>query len=253
MPFDLQSKDIQVEKARNQVAIAAAQVLSAEVALEDAQRVLENNRQLHEAGGISEEVLAASRSSYAKAAVALEAARLTVKAAETGLRDAEQQRDGVNKIQGPLMLAQLKQSQTAYRAATLNYQNSILRAPVSGSVVRLAARPGETVSPGLTVISLAQPGKGWVTANIEEKKISRVKAGQRVEVRIDTYPGQVFKGRVVTVGDVSQGTFALFSGENAAGNFTKVSQRVPVKISVDSRDFDLKPGTSAVVRIYTKE
>lgn len=253
LPFDLQSKDMQVEKARNQVAIAATQVRTAEVAMEDAHRLLDNNQQLNEAGAISEEVLATSRSGYAKAAAALEAARLSVQAAETGLRDTEQQRAAADKIQGPLMLAQLKQSQAAYQTAALNYQNSILCAPISGSVARLAVRPGETLSPGLTVISLVQPGNSWVTANIEEKKISRVKQGQKVEVRIDTYPGQVFQGRVATVGDVSQGTFALFSGENAAGNFTKVSQRVPVKISVDSRGFDLKPGTSAEVRIYTKE
>lgn len=253
LPYDLQSKSILVEKARDQVAIAATAVKTAEISREDAQRILSKNEELYKNGAIAEETLNASRSNYQKAETALQSARLSLQSSQTGLRDSEQQQAAAGKTQEPVMLAGIRQAQAAYEAAAFNYRNSVLQAPLTGLVVRTAAQPGETLSPGQTVLSLARPGNIWVTANIEEKKISRLQKGQRVEIRIDAYPGKVFTGKVKTVGEVSQSTFALFSGENASGNFTKVSQRIPVKISVNSQGLVLKPGTSAVVKIYTAD
>ncbi len=251
LPYDLQSKKMAVSKAHNQVAIAAAAVSSAEIAVNDAQRVLSKNEKLFSNGAISEETLNTSQSNYKKAAAALESARLGLQSAQTALLESQQQEAAAAKTSEPALLAGIKQAQAVYDAAVYNYNNSILKAPLGGTVVRTAVQAGETIAAGQTIFSLIRPDNTWIIANIDEKKINRVHAGQEVEIRIDSYPGKVFNGSVATVGDVSQSTFALFSSESTAGSFTKVSQRVPVKISVDNQGLVLKAGTSAQIKIYT--
>ncbi len=251
LPYDLQSKNMAVAKARDQVAIAATAVSTAQIAVNDTQRVLSKNEELFNSGAISEEILNTSRSSYEKAVAALESARFSLQSAQISLRDNQQQEVAADKTSEPALLAGVKQAQAVYDAAAYNYNNSILKSPLEGTVVRTAVQVGETVTAGQTVLSLACPDNTWIIANIEEKKINRVHAGQGVEIRIDSYPGKVFKGSVASVGDVSQSTFALFSSESTSGSFTKVSQRVPVKISFDNQGLALKVGTSAQVKIYT--
>jgi membrane fusion protein (multidrug efflux system) len=251
LPYDLQSKQMAVSKARNQVDIAAAAVKTAEIAVNDAQRMLDKNEQLFDSGAISEESLNASRSNYEKAVAALESARLGLQSAQIGLQDSQQQESAAAQTSEPSLLASLKQAQAVYDAAVYNYNNSILKAPLGGTVVRTAVQVGETINAGQTILSLIRSDNTWIIANIEEKKINRVKAGQKVDIRIDSYPGKVFKGTVATVGDVSQSTFALFSSESTSGSFTKVSQRVPVKITIDTQGLVLRADTSAQVKIYT--
>ncbi|NLW90242.1 MAG: HlyD family secretion protein [Syntrophomonadaceae bacterium] len=251
LPYDLQSKNMAVAKARDQVAIAGTAVSTAQIAVNDTQRVLSKNEELFKSGAISEESLNTSRSSYEKAVAALESARFSLQSAQISLRDNQQQEVAADKTSEPALLAGVKQAQAVYDAAAYNYNNSILKSPLEGTVVRTAVQVGETVTAGQTVLSLACPDNTWIIANIEEKKINRVHAGQGVEIRIDSYPGKVFKGSVASVGDVSQSTFALFSSESTSGSFTKVSQRVPVKISFDNQGLALKVGTSAQVKIYT--
>lgn len=251
LPYDLQSKNMAVAKARDQVAIATVAVNMAEIAEADARRVLGKNQELFNNGAISEETLNTSRTNYDKAVAALENARLSMQSAQTGLQDSQLQEAAAVRTSELVLLAGIKQAQAVYDAAAYNYNNSILKAPLGGTVVRIAVQAGETITAGQTVVSIARPDNTWITAYIEEDKINRVHAGQKVDIRIDSYPGTVFKGSVAAVGNVSQSTFALFSSESTSGSFTKVSQRVPVKISIDSQGLVLKAGTSAQVKIYT--
>ena len=251
LPYDLQSKQMAVSKARNQVDIAAAAVKTAEIDVNDAQRMLSINEQLYASGAISEETLNTSRSNYEKKVAALESARASLQSAQIALEDSLQQESAAVKTSEPSLLASIKQAQAAYDAAVYNYNNTILKAPLSGTVVRTVVQPGETINAGQTVLSLIRSDNTWIVANIEEKKINRVQPGQKVDIRIDSYPGKVFHGSVATVGDVSQSTFALFSSGSTAGSFTKVSQWVPVKITIDNQGLLLRADTSAQVRIYT--
>lgn len=251
LPYDLQTKSLAVAKARDQVGIAAVAVSTAELAVADAKRVLSNNEKLFQSGAISEETLNTACSNYEKATAALESARLSQQSAQTALLDSQQQEAAAARTSQPALLAGIKQAQAVYDAAAYNYKNSVLTAPLGGTVVRIAVQVGETISAGQTVLSITRPDQTWIVANIEEKKINRVHEGQEVEIRIDSYPGKVFKGSVAAVGNVSQSAFALFSSESTAGSFTKVSQRVPVKISFDNQGLLLKAGTSAQVKIYT--
>ncbi len=250
LPYDLESKAMAVQKARDQVAIASVSVTTAQTALEDARRLLAKNQELFDSGAISEEALNTAKSNCQKAEAALESARLNWDSCQTSLKDSQQQQAAAGATSEPVLLAGIKQAQAGYDAA--DYNSASLKAPFAGKVVRIAVQAGETVSSGQTVLSLTQGDNTWINANIEENKVNRLQPSQQVDISIDTYPGKVFSGTVESVGEVSQSTFALFSSESTAGSFTKVNQRVPVKISVDTQGLVFRAGTSAQVKIYTK-
>jgi len=252
LPYDLESKAMAVQKARDQVAIASVSVTTAQTALEDARRLLAKNQELFDSGAISEEALNTAKSNCQKAEAALESARLNWDSYQTSLKDSQQQQAAAGATSEPVLLAGIKQAQAGYDAADYNYNSASLKAPFAGKVVRIAVQAGETVSSGQTVLSLTQGDNTWINANIEENKVNRLQPSQQVDISIDTYPGKVFSGTVESVGEVSQSTFALFSSESTAGSFTKVNQRVPVKISVDTQGLVFRAGTSAQVKIYTK-
>lgn len=123
-----------------------------------------------------------------------------------------------------------------------------LTSPVNGVVVAKPANIGEMVSPGQPVLTIVDLGKLWVTANIDEANINRINIGQPVDVHVDML-GRSFKGQVMAITPASAATFSLLPQNNASGNFTKVTQRVPVKIAMDYAGQTLFPGTSVEVKI----
>lgn len=123
-----------------------------------------------------------------------------------------------------------------------------LVSPVNGVVVAKAAAVGDMVSPGQPVLSVVDLGKLWVTANVDEAQINRINVGQPADVHVDAL-GKSLQGTVMAITPASAATFSLLPQNNASGNYTKVSQRVPVKIAVDYAGSMLFPGTSAEVTI----
>jgi membrane fusion protein (multidrug efflux system) len=109
------------------------------------------------------------------------------------------------------------------------------------------------VSPGTQVLAFVDITR-WVAANFRETQLTNIRPGDSAEVRVDVYPGQVIKGRVLDIAPASGSQFALLPPDNATGNFTKVIQRVPVKIALDNSPLtsQLRPGISAVVTVKTK-
>lgn len=128
---------------------------------------------------------------------------------------------------------------------------SVLRAPISGVVVKKQANIGEIVSPGQALAMVVDPKALYISANIEETKLHRVKPGQVVDVTIDQFEGEAFKGTVTTIGQASNSAFSLLPSASS-GNFTKVVQKVPVKIIIPNLKEKLLPGTNAVVKIHVK-
>ena len=125
---------------------------------------------------------------------------------------------------------------------------SDLVSPVNGVIVAKPAAVGDVVSPGQPVLSVVDLGKLWVTANIDEGQISRVDVGQSADVHVDAL-GKTLKGKVIAITPVSAASFSLLPQNNTSGNYTKVTQRVPVKIAVDYAGNTLFPGTSVEVTI----
>ncbi len=127
-------------------------------------------------------------------------------------------------------------------------QSAPVFSPIDGIVVARNANPGDTVAAGQTVLTLINPRNLWVQANVDETQIARVRPGQPVQVTVDAL-GKTLPGHVYAVNDATAATFSLLPQNNTQGNYTKVTQVVPVKISVDYGDDPLVLGSSAEVRI----
>ncbi|TGE32687.1 HlyD family efflux transporter periplasmic adaptor subunit [Desulfosporosinus sp. Sb-LF] len=132
-----------------------------------------------------------------------------------------------------------------------NIDPSVFRAPISGIVIKKQGTVGEIVSPGQTIAMLIDPNKLYITANIEETKLANIKQGQKVDITIDQFSNRTFSGKVKYVGQASNSTFALLP-TSTSGTFTKVIQKIPVKIEFDKSDNTLLPGTNAIVNIHIK-
>ena len=132
-----------------------------------------------------------------------------------------------------------------------NIDPSVLRAPISGIIIKEQGTVGEVISPGQTIAMIIDPNKLYIMANIEETKLGNVKQGQKVDITIDQFANKMFTGTIKYVGQASNSTFALLP-TSTSGTFTKVIQKIPIKIEFDKSDNTLLPGTNAVVNIHVK-
>jgi membrane fusion protein (multidrug efflux system) len=131
--------------------------------------------------------------------------------------------------------------------------NTVIVAPFSGVIAKRWVLTGDVVSPGQAIFSLFDKNHVWVTANYEETKLRKIKPGQNVEIMLDAFPGVTLQGKVLTIGRSTASQFSLIPAGNASGNFTKVTQRVPVKLSIEpAPGVALLPGLSASVRVYIR-
>jgi membrane fusion protein (multidrug efflux system) len=166
---------------------------------------------------------------------------------------AERRSKSVLESQEDQLVADLHAKEAALTAAEVNLGYTHIVAPADGTVGERQVRPGQLVSPGTQVLAFVDITR-WVAANFRETQLTNIRTGDPAEVRVDVYPGQVIKGRVLEIAPASGSQFALLPPDNATGNFTKVIQRVPVKIALDSSTLtsQLRPGLSAVVTVKTK-
>ncbi|MDN5344626.1 MAG: hypothetical protein PWQ18_737 [Clostridia bacterium] len=138
-------------------------------------------------------------------------------------------------------------------AAGVMAQKAEIKAPIDGQVIQSKAVAGEMAAPGMPLAIIADTGHAYISANIKETVIGKVRPGQVVDVQIDAYPGRTFSGRVAGIGRATTSVFSLLPAQNASGNFTKVTQVIPVKIQLlDAGDVKLMPGMNATVRVHIK-
>ena len=167
--------------------------------------------------------------------------------------EAERRGKAVLESQDLQLVADLHAKEAALEVAQVNLGYTRILAPADGTVGERQVRTGQLVSPGTQVMTFVENTR-WVSANYRETQLTNVKIGDPAEIRIDTYPGRVFKGKVLEIAPASGSQFALLPPDNATGNFSKVTQRVPVKIALDdsSLSSQLRPGLSAVVAVRTR-
>jgi multidrug resistance efflux pump len=128
-----------------------------------------------------------------------------------------------------------------------------IESPVSGYVAAVWTYPGAVISPGMSLVTLYDISDTWVTANVSEIELHRIEPGQEVEIKVDCLGGAILTGRVEGIAAATAATFSLLPQNNTTGNFIKVVQVVPVKISIDNPgNYILIPGTSVEVRIVTR-
>jgi membrane fusion protein, multidrug efflux system len=184
-----------------------------------------------------------------------------------GAAQASVQRDTANLAsaikQVDLLKAEIAQAKaTRARAAAVQHQAELnlgyttIVAPIDGVVGNRTLRIGQFVQAGTQLMSVVPVASAYVVANFKETQLTDVRAGQTVEIAVDTFPGRVVRGHVDSVAPASGQEFALLPPDNATGNFTKVVQRIPVKITLERGDgaslIDLRPGMSVVPTIETR-
>jgi membrane fusion protein (multidrug efflux system) len=153
------------------------------------------------------------------------------------------------EAQGEVAAAQLK-------AASVNLQQTTLSASVAGRIGDSTVRVGQFAQPGTRLMSIVPLGTMYVEANFKETQIGRMRVGQLVEIKVDALPGLKLRGRIDSLSPGTGAQFSLLPPQNATGNFTKIVQRVPVRIAIDaSREAHerLLPGLSVKATVYTKE
>ncbi|MCP3394219.1 HlyD family secretion protein [Bradyrhizobium sp. CCGB12] len=180
--------------------------------------------------------------------------------------DAAIQRDTANLAsalkQVELLKAEILQAKAAaaraaalQRQAELNLGYTTIVSPIDGVVGNRTLRIGQYVQAGTQLMSIVPTDGAYVVANFKETQLTHVRAGQEVELEVDTFPGQIVHGHVDSIAPASGQEFALLPPDNATGNFTKIVQRIPVKIALDAETapaIALRPGMSVIPTIATR-
>jgi membrane fusion protein (multidrug efflux system) len=170
--------------------------------------------------------------------------------------ESQQQQVTVKAAEVARAEAQLRAAQADLAVAELNVEHTVVRAPIDGVISKRGVEVGQIVQIGQPLLALVPLHDVWVIANFKETQLTRIRAGQVAEVRIDTYPGKVFMGSVNSISAGTGSRFSLLPPENATGNWVKVVQRVPVKILLDAKSAGnpqpLRAGLSAVVTVRLK-
>ena len=151
----------------------------------------------------------------------------------------------------------LEVAQAALTGAKADLEASLLKlkytnvnSPVGGVVAKRSAQPGQFVQPGQSLFVVVPRDRVWIRANFKESQLRKIRVGQAVNIRVDAYPGEAWSGSVERILPSSVASLSLLPPENATGNFTKVVQRFPVRISVRPREgYQLRPGMSVVPTI----
>jgi membrane fusion protein, multidrug efflux system len=261
-----QLQDVRIDKALAGIDQAKAQIAAAEAGKEAVQSELtrarsERRRQegLYQAHSATEQNLEAAvaadgnlSAQFASRDADLNQARTMLRSSELAA-EAERRSKIVLESQETQLNADLRAKQASLAAVQVNLGYTKIYAPGDGTVGERQVRPGQLVSPGTQVISFVALTK-WVQANYRETQLTNVKTGDPADLRIDEYPGQVFRGKVAEIAPASGSQFALLPPDNATGNFTKVVQRIPVKIALDDPAFAaaLRPGLSVVATVRTR-
>ena len=279
-----------VAQAQAQLRVAEAQVPSARAQLDRANADMARVAALVRSGDFAQQQLDAQRATQAAAESQYRAALDSVTAAQTGVAQAQARltsamasasasQAGIGAEQGQLVTAQGKLSETqapsripaqqAQANATEAQVSSlaaqaqiardqlgytVIRSPIDGIVGAKNVEIGATVSPGQALMQIIPATGQYVTANFKETQLGNMRVGQSVDIDIDAYKGTRFDGRVESIGPASQNTFSLIPAQNATGNFVKVTQRVPVRISFVNPppDKPLRVGMSVEANVKVK-
>jgi membrane fusion protein, multidrug efflux system len=260
-------QDARIAKAMAGIDQAKAQIAAAEAGKEAVQAELirarsERKRQegLYQTHSTTEQNLEAAVAAEGSLSAQFASRDADLNQAQTMLRsselatESERRSKVVLQSQDAQLQADLHAKQANLAAAQVNLGYTKIYAPGDGTVGERQVRPGQLVSPGTQIISFVALTK-WVQANYRETQLTNVKVGDPAELRIDEYPGEQIRGKVIEIAPASGSQFALLPPDNATGNYTKVVQRIPVKIALDDSTLatQLRPGISVVATVRTKQ
>lgn len=257
-----------VGSAAAQEASARAALLRAQTEARKAEIDLNRTRELLAANAVPQERLDSAQIAYDSSQAALAQARAQVAvaqeskaAAKTRVREAQGRlsqstpidaQNAAARAQAELAHARVRSSEAQLELAQLQLSHTKLMAPADGIAARLTVHEGQLVSVGQQVMALV-PVATYVVANFKETQIGRMHAGQMAEIEVDAFPGRKLSGRIESLSGGTGTSFSLLPADNASGNFVKVVQRVPVRITWEGlpSELSLRAGLSAVVTVHT--
>ncbi len=253
-PSDLQAKMDQEQaaliNAQAAVSVAQATVASARATLAGTRAKISGNqadvtaartrqeqtaadlaryKELYAKEEVSQQQYDAARATADAARAAADAARATTETSRATSESAAAQVEAATR-QVAAAEAQVAQHRATLEASRLQLSYATIKAPASGIVSKKNVEVGQLVQVGQPLFAIVQGHDAWVTANFKETQLSRMRPGEKAEIEIDAYPGASFHGRVESLAAATGAKFSLLPPDNATGNFTKVVQRVPVKI-----------------------
>src|ERR1700723_2282822 len=249
-----------IDQAKAQIAAAEAGKAAVQAELIRARSERKRQEGLYQTHSTTEQNLETAVAAEGNLSAQFSSGDADLNQAQTMLRsselaaEAERRSKVVLESQETQLQADVRAKQASLAAVEVTLGYTKIHAPDDGTVGERQVRPGQLVSPGTQVISFVALTK-WVEANYRETQLTNVKIGDPAELRIDEYPGQLIRGKVVEIAPASGSQFALLPPYNATGNFTKVVQRVPVKIGLDDSALtsQLRPGLSVVVKVRTRK
>lgn len=238
--------EVAVQNVRSAEAVLksdAAALASADLAVETARSDNSRTTSLRERGVATEAALEQTELALQKALTAQTQAQATMDVQREQLANA--------KVQIASAQAQIDNANAAVELTRIDLGNTVIRAPAAGKLGQIAVRVGQYVSPGTALVSHVGQDL-WLIANFNESSLNSLAVGQKVRFSVDALHGQVFTGVIESFSPATASEFSLIAGTNATGNFTKIAQRVPVRIRIDpgqARAELLAPGFSVVASV----
>jgi membrane fusion protein (multidrug efflux system) len=242
----------QSENHRLKAAEAEAAALDAQV--RQARGDYERARELATAKWLSPQALERARTTYEaaqenhrKAVADIASVRGTLAAAHGSRRELQ-----VMQHQYTTLSRQADEIRAEIRRRDIDIADRVITSPEDGRVVKTFVRKGEHVSTGQRILMFHNPQAIWVEANVKETDIARLTPGMAADIKVDAYPGRTFKGEIFRIGRAATSKFALIPDPNPSGNFTKITQRLPVRIQLTDKDPVLRPGMMVEVYIAAR-
>jgi membrane fusion protein (multidrug efflux system) len=243
-----------IARLAQQITAGNAAVNSAKAQLASAQAAEDNAQADFDRVNALQAKAVASNASLDSAKAALAQSTAAVAAAQAGVTLAQANADVAVSAKTEAERT-LDENRLAADQAQLNLDHAVVRAPFDGVVGNGAVQPGEYIQPGQRLLALVPLDQVYVVANFKETQVADIQPGMAATIKVDAYPGMPITGTVESVAPASGSVFSLLPPENATGNFTKIVQRVPVRVRIPQAVADrgiIRPGMSIVVSIDSR-
>ncbi len=241
-----------ISNTQAQLAAAQAQQVNASAQLERAAADQRRSAELVGDGSVSQREFDQTQGSLRQAEAALRQAQAAVQQAQAAGRVAQEELRAV-AVNKQAVAAAVAGAQAAVQLAQIDLDNTRIRAPRDGTAGEIGVKLGQYVTPGTQLLALV-PAQVWVVANFKEAQTAHIRVGQPATLRVDGLDDAVLKGVVESLSPATGSEFSVIRADNATGNFTKIPQRLPVRIRVDTDQplaSRLRPGLSVLAEIDT--
>jgi membrane fusion protein (multidrug efflux system) len=243
------------QSEENRAAAAQAEVASAQLQLAQARSEFERAKSLTAQQWLSPQALERAQTDYRRAQENHRKALAEVEAARGSLASAQGSRKQLRVIerQQLVLQRQLDELRAQLRSQEVDIANRTIAAPADGGILMTFVHAGEYVTPGQRILMFHDPRRIWVDANVKETDFARLQPGMKAKVHVDAFPNDTFDGVIQSVGKAATAKFALLPNPNPSGTFTKITQRLPVRIRIAPNGRALRPGMMVEVDVDARD